>query len=121
MDLPKAFDSVWHAKVIDILTELGIKNEANSWGWPYINYRSLFVELKYLNSFNQMITFKSPSSFVKYGVPQGSILGPLLFYLYIDGLSALFTFNNEVTFNADDINLKISGFFPRDVGVSAFC
>ncbi len=57
---------------------------------------------------------------MKFGIPQGSILGPLLFICYIQGLPEVAQFG-KMTLYADDINLKISGKNLEDIEQSSFC
>lgn len=118
MDLTKAFDSVCHLKLLNSISNLGVSRYAFSWFESYLSNRSQYVEITHLNNHNQLINIQSPSSSIHYGVPQGSILGPLLFICYMKGLPRLFNFD-KMTLYADDINLKISGKNVSDIERSA--
>lgn len=108
MDLSKAFDSVCHKQLLNSISDLGIRDHALTWFQSYLTNRIQYVELPHLNCHNQLNNVQSHLSTVTYGVPQGSILGPLLFLCYIKGLPAKSNFDKLILY-ADDINLKISG------------
>lgn len=74
-DLSKAFDSVSHKKLLTKLTELRIDS---FWFHSYLHNRTQSVRLGNTHSNSQQIS---------YGVPQGSVLGPILFLIYVNDLS----------------------------------
>ena len=67
IDLKKAFDTVTHDTLLEKLNQDGIRGISNDWFRSYLSDRTQFVSIKGFNS-----DFKT----VKYGVPQGSVLGP---------------------------------------------
>ena len=99
IDLQKAFDTVDHEILLKKLEHYGIRGLANSWFKSYLTNRQQFVSI---NGFN------SKSQTMKFGVPQGSVLGPLLFLIYINDLHKAIKFNAVHHF-ADDTNLLVTG------------
>ena len=93
--LSKAFDTVNHDILLNKLDYYGIHGLSLDWFKSYLTNRSQFVE------FNGA---SSSSKFISCGVPQGSILGPLLFLLYINDLSKVSDLVEFILF-ADDTNI----------------
>ena len=92
VDFPKAFDTVDHHIPLKKLEYYGISNK---WFASYLSNRKQFVSIN---------GYKSNLADVKCGVPQSSILGPLLFLIYINDLHAAIK-HSEVHHFADDTNL----------------
>ena len=74
VDLKKAFDTVVHEILLKKLSHYGIRRIANEWFCSYLIKRK-----QYVISGNQVSTLNEIST----EVPQGSVLGPLLFLIYI--------------------------------------
>ena len=72
----------------------------------------------YCNSNNYKIPYQSSINDVKYGVPQGSILGPLLFIYYLSDLAQLSNLS-KLCLYADDTNLKITASTNSEVEIRA--
>ena len=73
LDFSKAFDTADHKILLDELDYYGIRGCALSWFRSYLSHRLQYVTCNGGQSSQQLI---------KCGVPQGSIIGPVLFYLY---------------------------------------
>ena len=99
IDLSKAFDTLDHDTLLMKLEHYGIRENWLSWFRSYLSNRKQFVEFDGVRSQMKDITV---------GVPQGSILGPLLFLVYINDLPACCNKMLPVMF-ADDTNLVIRG------------
>ena len=95
VDLQKAFDTVNHSILKSKLYHYGIRGVANDWFSSYLSNRSQFVSI---------LGFESESKTIKHGVPQGSVLGPLLFLIYINDLHVSIK-HSKVYHFADDTNL----------------
>ena len=78
LDLRKAFDTVDHSILLAKLYSYGIRGMAYDWFVSYLSNRSQFVSIGNTKSISKLTTC---------GVPQGSVLGPLLFLLYINNFS----------------------------------
>ena len=98
IDLEKAFDTVNHQILISKLYHYGIRGVANKWFTSYLSNRFQKVSLNSESSKRLPITC---------GVPQGSILGPLLFLIYINDMH-LSVEHSVIYHFADDTNLLYS-------------
>jgi len=99
LDLAKAFDTVNHKILLGKLSHYGIRGTALDWFCSYLNNRLQYVCVNKVNSSYKQICC---------GVPQGSILGPLLFLLYINDLPKVSTYFKFIMF-ADDTNIFAKG------------
>ena len=75
IDLQKAFDTVDHEILLKKLSHYDIRGNASSLFKSYLSNRQQFVSVSGVDS---------ACSTIRHGVPQGSVLGPLLFLLYMD-------------------------------------
>ena len=98
IDFSKAFDMIEHQILLDKLKHYGIRGPALKWLESYLSNRKQFVSLN---------GSESSISDMDYGVPQGSILGPLLFIIYINDIPNIAQFAKFILY-ADDANIILT-------------
>ena len=98
VDLSKAFDTLNHNILLQKLISYGIRGSVNDWFQSYLEDREQFVLLNDVSSNKRKITT---------GVPQGSILGPLLFSVYINDICKSSDLLRFILY-ADDTNIFYS-------------
>ena len=101
-DISKAFDRVWHAGLLTNLSSIGITGQLNNWFSNYLSGRAQRVVLG---------SEQSDLMPIKAGVPQGSVLGPILFLVYINDIAdelecrvSLFADDNILYIFADTVD-----------------
>lgn len=104
LDLSKAFDTVDHKILADKLNHIGIRGHPLKLILSYLQNRKQYTVIQEINSKTQYIT---------HGVPQGSVLGPLLFLIYTNDIET--STSEQLRLFADDTNIFISHQDPKIV------
>lgn len=99
LDLQKAFDTVNHEILLKKLKAVGLREDTVQWFYSYISDRRQVVQIK---------DSISPSCKMSCGVPQGSILGPLLFSIYVNDMERAID-SCELYLYADDSAVLVGG------------
>lgn len=102
-DLSRAFDCVNHLKLLDILESYGFRGKPLNWLKSFLENRSQCVSLKFDHN-NSVSHVTSEIGSLCMGVPQGSILGPILFLLYVNRFENNILHSDFVAY-ADDISI----------------
>ena len=97
VDLQKAFDTVEHSILLDKLYHYGLRGVSNDWLKSYLTNRQQHVTV---------LGSKSHKRTIIHGVPQGSVLGPLLFLIYINDLPKSIKSSEVYHFADDNTSLK---------------
>ena len=98
LDFSKAFDTVDHNILLAKLAHYGIRGPALGWLKSYLSDRKQYDSVNNSDSTMKQIT---------YGVPQGSILGPLLFIIYINDIPEISSIAKFILY-ADDANIIVT-------------
>ena len=105
IDLQKAFDTVDHKILLSKMNHYGIKGIPYEWFKSYLTNRQQFTTVN---------NKQSELSSIKFGVPQVSVLGPLLFLIYNHDLSKAIIFSSVYHF-ADDTNILYVSSSLKDI------
>ena len=96
LDFSKAYDTVWREKLLLHMLGIGIPSTFIRWIRSFFNHRRVHVQ-----HFN---VFSSSRRFTQ-GLPQGSVLAPLLFQFYINNLASSLNDDAVITLFADDVSI----------------
>ena len=120
LDISKAFDRVWHDGLVHKLKTLGISGHLLEWLTNYLKDR---LQRVFINGYHPDWT-KIPA-----GVPQGSILGPLLFLIYVNDITL--DIHSDIYLYADDTipsrqyrgysSHKLRPWYPKLLGTTMGC
>ena len=105
LDLSKAFDSISHEDLVEKMLSLGFSNEANALIASFLNKRIQKVNVNGI--FSDWIE-------IKRGVPQGTVLGPLLLNLYLNDIQERLNEGFFLVQYADDCMVLSSSKFSED-------
>ena len=105
LDLRKAFDTVDHSILLHKLSQYGVDEESCLWLKDYLTQR-----MQQTRANNNLSTAEP----VTMGVPQGSVLGPLLFITYINNIESVIKHGKTFLY-ADDLAVVVSGKDPARV------
>ncbi len=94
LDFAKAFDKVPHKRLLSKLTSYGITGNTHNWITSFLSNRK------------QRVSVLSDTTDVTSGVPQGSVLGPILFLLYVNDINE--NVQSSIRLFADDSIIYIA-------------
>ena len=100
LDLSKAFDSLHHEILFEKMHCIGIRGVILDWFKSYLNQRVQFTCVNNVSSSYET---------ANYGVPQGSVLGPLLFLIYVNDIGKIPGLRTLPKLFADDSNIFVAG------------
>ena len=107
-DYSKAYDTVWRTGLLQKMLDIGVPLRFVQWTTAWLTNRIARVQLSGVTG--RCRTFKE-------GLPQGSVLSPLLFVLYINDLLGNFSESTMVSAYADDLALACRGRTKEDVAL----
>jgi hypothetical protein len=114
LDMSKAYDKVQYDILLKKMYGVGIRGIALEWFKSYLRNREQVVEIKHYNhSVKEINIVRSDRKIINASIPQGSVLGCLLFLIYINDLPKII--NEHCVLFADDISILISGINEKNL------
>ena len=96
LDFSQAFDTVWRQRLLTSMLDLGVPASYVRWIYQFLCNRQARVKFNGTTSSSRQL---------HQGVPQGSVLSPLLFIFYINNLAKLLPADNINCMFADDVSI----------------
>lgn len=104
LDMTKAYDKVVHNILLSKLYEMGIRGRAFGWIRSYLYNRQQFVEIEFFNDDTLEVEIsKSEIRYTNWSIPQGSVIGCILFIAYINQLPNVI--HSPCILFADDVSI----------------
>lgn len=104
LDMSKAYDRVQHDTLLTKIFDVGIRGRAYSWLASYLKNRTQYVEVSHTNpNTGCTANHRSNKIITNSSIPQGSVLGCILFLIYINNLPSIV--DTDCVIFADDISL----------------
>lgn len=100
MDLKRAFETIDRERLLEKLYQYGIRGTALEWLRSYLKNRT--QQVRFNNEWSTLLA-------TEYGVPQGSVLGPLLFIIYINDIIKVCPEGCSIKMFADDTLVYVTG------------
>jgi len=108
MDLKRAFETIDRERLLEKMYQYGIRGMALEWFKSYLNNRK--QQVRFNNIWSRLLK-------TEYGVPQGSVLGPLLFIIYINDIIEVCPEGCNIKMFADDTLIYVSGESSTDIEI----
>lgn len=119
LDFSKAFDCLGHELILNKLEQLGVKGQALAWFKSYLEGRSQVVEIQDTQKNIRQEVRSNPLP-INRGVPQGSVLGPVLFILLTNDMPQYLGMHCTPLMYADDTTLLFAESSPNSLAVNSY-
>lgn len=120
LDYSKAFDCLNHEMLLKKLEGIGVTGVAARWFGSYLEGRTQVVEISHTDHKGTIQTIRSESQNLDRGVPQGSVLGPVLYIIFTSDMPSFLEQHCSVLMYADDTVLINSTKTPEELEINAY-